>query len=144
MNDKTKPAAEEPLAALAAELEACRRAVDFCFAIAMGPQTGARNPKAILEPFTEIREIPDRFRLMDMAIALMRASGALAESMAKAKSGGELRQAITVDRYEHGSLAGGRAQNLSAQKLKQRRENARAIQLEGEGGAPEIEKQPGE
>ena len=126
----------DPMGELAAELEACRKAIDYCFEVAMQSEQipEGRMPRA---PWNKLRDMGDRYEAMDMAIRLMQASGALAESIAKAKSGGELRQAITVDRYEHGSANGGRAQNLSAQKLKHRRENARAIQLEGEGGEPE-------
>ena len=136
MNDKTKPTDDTPLAALAAELDACRKAVDFCFKLAMGPQTGVRNPKAFFETFTEIREIPDRFRLMDMAIELMRASGTLAEAIGK-MHGGAMRQSITVDRYEHGIAAGPRDPNLSMRERRRGLENARALQLQGEGEGPE-------
>lgn len=140
MSNNTKLTSDDPLAA---ELDACRKAIDYCFEVAMQSEQipEGRMPRT---PWNKLRDMGDRYEAMDMAIKLMAASGALVESMAKAKSGGELRQAITVDRYEHWAAASASGQNLSTQNLKQRRDNARAIQNQGEGGAPEIEKQPGE
>ncbi len=47
---------------------------------------------------------------------------------------GEMRQSITVDRYEHGPAGGSPARNLSTQRLRERHHPALAIHGEGEGG----------
>ena len=127
----------DPMAALVAELEACCEAVKYCFALAMGPQTGTRDPRAVFSNFTEICEIPDRFRIMNMAISLMEASGQLAESMAKAKAGGELRQSITVERLERFAAAGVAPGETRAKNLRQSGHAAPEIAQQGEGGEAE-------
>lgn len=140
MNDKMSgtadlglAAATDPAAALVAELEACRRAVDFCFEIALQPEQipEGRMPRA---PWNKMRDLSDRFDAMGMAIRLMQASGALAESMGKMKSGGELRQSITVERLERFADEGRAGAGPRAKIARQGKGAATAIAAEGEGG----------
>lgn len=116
------------LAVLTGEMAACARAIEYCLEHAQRPP--------------DQYDLQTRFHIMDMAIKLMDASGALGKAVARIK--GEMRQRITVDRYEHGNAHGARVDSLSTRRLKVRRKNAITAHNEGEGEGPESEKQPGE
>ena len=139
MNDKAKSAAGDPVATLSAELEGCRRAISYCMGIALG--RGVVPGEEALFAGEPVNDFDTCFHFMELALKLMNASSQLGEAIARLK--GEMRQSITVDKYNHGPSAGARSQTLSTQKLRERRENARAIQHEGEGGVPEAEKRLG-
>jgi len=128
--------ATDPMAALVAELEACCEAVKYCFELAMGPEyiPEGKTPRA---PWNKARDINDRFHAMNMAIELMQASGQLAESMAKAKACGELRQSITVERLERLAGAGGAHPHSHAKNIRQSGRAAPALTQQGEGGEAE-------
>jgi hypothetical protein len=139
MNDKAKSAAGDPVATLSAELEGCRRATNYCIAIALG--RGVVPGEEALFAGEPVNDFETCFRFMELALKLMNTSSQLGEAIARLK--GELRQSITVDKYNHGPAGARAPQTLSTQKLRERRENARAIQHEGEGGEPEAEKRMG-
>ena len=139
MKEKTKAKGGAPLAALTAELEACRKAIEYCLKLAMAP---VPVPEDYPRPKGLDYDMGDRASLMTQAIQLMEVSGALGEAIARLN--GEMRQSITVDRYEHGPGRARAPQTLSTQKLSEPRENARAIQHQGEGRGPETEKRMGE
>jgi hypothetical protein len=133
-------APNDPLATLSAELDGCRKSINYCIGIALGP--GIVADKEALFAGKQVNDFEMCFRFMDLALKLMEASAGLGEAVARIK--GEMRQSITVDRYEHGPAGAGPTRNLSTQRLKERLANARAIKLQGEGGVPESEKQPRE
>jgi hypothetical protein len=92
-------------------------------------------PEPIPEDFpasgNEARDLRERFNIMHMAIELMAASAGLGQAIARIK--GEMRQSITVDRYEHGPAGARHTQNLSTQMPRQRRDSAGALHAQGEG-----------
>lgn len=126
----------DPMPTLMAELEACRDAVKYCFDLAMQtePIPEGRKPRP---PWSQMRDIGDRFSAMNMAIELMEASGKLAESMAKAKSGGELRQSITVERLERFAGDGLPPAQPRAKTVRQNKDAVPALAAQGEGGGGE-------
>ena len=141
MNDKTSGTADlvlavpaDPTSALVAELEACRDAVKYCFELAMQPDYIPETDRTPRAPWNKARDINDRFSAMDMAIRLMEASGALAESMGKMKSGGELRQSITVERLERFTDAGSGGADARAKNIRQGKGAVPALAGQGEGG----------
>jgi hypothetical protein len=140
MKEKATSTPNDPLESLAAELECCRKAANFCMGIALGP--GVISEESQLFAGKQVDDIEECMRLMRLAIELMDASSRLGEAIAKLK--GEMRQSITVDRYEHGPASAPPPRNLSTRERRQAAENACALQHQGEGGGAGSEKQPGE
>ncbi len=70
-------APNDPLATLSAELDGCRKSINYCIGIALGP--GIVADKEALFAGKQVNDFEMCFRFMDLALKLMEASAGLGE-----------------------------------------------------------------